>query len=86
MTTRVGRAGAKYHGRAAREAAILAELFLGLGMQPQGLDPLLQQVGEPLLREHFERLRVAISRTVDAMPVHDSFLDRFVMPAAGKPA
>jgi len=53
-------------------------LLLGLGVQPQGLDPLLKQVHEPTLREHFKRLNMAISRTVDGMPDHAAYLDRLV--------
>ncbi|RZI97371.1 MAG: tryptophan halogenase, partial [Rubrivivax sp.] len=53
-------------------------LFLGLGMQPEALDPLLAQVDERALREHFKRLHAAIERTVDDMPDHAAYLDRLV--------
>jgi tryptophan halogenase len=53
-------------------------LFLGLGLQPQGLDPLLAQVGEAPLRTHFQRLHAAIARTVDDMPDHAAYLSRLV--------
>ncbi|MFG6413630.1 tryptophan halogenase family protein [Roseateles sp. DC23W] len=53
-------------------------LLLGLDCWPQRLDPLLQQVDERALRTHFERLRQAISQTVDGMPDHGAFIDRYV--------
>lgn len=59
-------------------------LFLGLGLWPKRYDPLLGQVGEQALREHFGRLREAISRTVDAMPDHAAFIEQHVKAPAMK--
>jgi tryptophan halogenase len=56
-------------------------LFLGLGCWPQRHDPLLAQVDEQALRTHFERLRTAISRTVDDMPDHGAFIEKHVRAA-----
>jgi tryptophan halogenase len=56
-------------------------LFLGLGLWPQRHDPLLGQVELQALRTHFERLRTAISQTVDGMPDHGAFIDRHVRAA-----
>jgi len=53
-------------------------LFLGLGIQPEGLDPMLAQVDEVTLREHFKRLHMAIAKTVDGMPDHAAYLDHLV--------
>jgi tryptophan halogenase len=53
-------------------------LYLGLGMKPEALDPLLAQVDEATLREHFKRLHIAISKTVDGMPDHAAYLSRLV--------
>jgi tryptophan halogenase len=53
-------------------------LFLGLGLWPERLDPLLAQIDEQALRQHFERLRQAISQTVDAMPDHGAFIHHHV--------
>ncbi|MFG6413629.1 tryptophan halogenase family protein [Roseateles sp. DC23W] len=53
-------------------------LFLGLGMQPDSVDPLLAQVDEATLREHFKRLHMAVSRTVDGMPDHAAYLQRLI--------
>ncbi|MFN3302721.1 MAG: tryptophan halogenase family protein [Roseateles sp.] len=53
-------------------------LFLGLGLRPESLDPLLAQVDEAPLREHFKRLHLAVSRTVDGMPDHGAYLARLV--------
>ncbi|WP_457322553.1 tryptophan halogenase family protein [Roseateles sp. P5_E11] len=53
-------------------------LYLGLGLKPEGLDPLLKQVSEVALREHFQRLHTAVARTVDGMPDHAAYLDRLV--------
>jgi hypothetical protein len=55
-------------------------LYLGLGLQPEGLDPLLAQVDEVTLREHFKRLHAAVSRTADDMPDHAAYLGRLVGP------
>jgi tryptophan halogenase len=41
-------------------------------------------VGEQALREHFGRLREAISRTVDAMPDHAAFIEQHVKAPAMK--
>ncbi|MCE4556651.1 tryptophan halogenase family protein [Roseateles cellulosilyticus] len=49
-------------------------LFLGLGLTPEGLDPLLAQVDDALLRQHFQRLHVAIAQTVEGMPDHAAYL------------
>jgi tryptophan halogenase len=56
-------------------------LFLGLGCWPTHHDPLLRQVDEQALRGHFQRLRTAISKTVDDMPDHGAFIDRHVRAA-----
>ncbi|MFN3859898.1 MAG: tryptophan halogenase family protein [Roseateles sp.] len=56
-------------------------LFLGLGLWPERHDPLLNQIDEQALRAHFQRLRQAISATVDAMPDHAAFIDRHVRAA-----
>ena len=53
-------------------------LYLGLGMKPEGLDPLLAQVDEPTLRAHFERLHNAVSLTVNGMPDHAAYLGHLV--------
>ncbi|RZJ10981.1 MAG: tryptophan 7-halogenase [Rubrivivax sp.] len=53
-------------------------LYLGLGMKPEELPPLLAQVGEQPLREHFSRVRMAVSKTVDGMPDHAAYLSRLV--------
>ncbi|MFG6486147.1 tryptophan halogenase family protein [Roseateles sp. BYS78W] len=56
-------------------------LFLGLGCWPERHDPLLAQVDAQALREHFQRLRAAISQTVDGMPDHGAFIDKHVKAA-----
>ena len=56
-------------------------LFLGLGVWPERDDPLLRQVDEQALRTHFQRLRTAISKTVDDMLDHGAFIDRHVRAA-----
>jgi hypothetical protein len=53
-------------------------LYLGLGLRPESLDPLLAQVDEAQLREHFKRLHMAVAKTVDGMPDHAAFLERLV--------
>jgi tryptophan halogenase len=53
-------------------------LYLGLGVQPEGLDPLLQQVDAAPLQEHFQRLHTAIARTAEGMPDHAAYLARIV--------
>jgi len=53
-------------------------IFLGLGLWPERDDPLLQQVDEQALRTHFQRLRTAISLTVDAMPDHAAFIEKHI--------
>jgi Tryptophan halogenase len=58
-------------------------LFLGLGLRPEGLDPLLRHLDEAPLREHFKRLHTAISQTVAGMPDHGAYLQRLVAGRGG---
>jgi len=58
-------------------------LYLGLGMKPEAQDPLLAQVDEATLREHFKRLHMAIARTVDGMPDHGAYMARLVAGRGG---
>ncbi|MFN3859899.1 MAG: tryptophan halogenase family protein [Roseateles sp.] len=53
-------------------------LYLGLGLRPESLDPLLAQVDETQLREHFKRLHRAVAMTVDGMPDHGAYLARLL--------
>ena len=57
-------------------------LLLGLDCWPERVDPLLAQVDEQALRTHFQRLRTAISKTVDGMPDHAAFIERHVRAEA----
>jgi tryptophan halogenase len=53
-------------------------LMLGLGLEPEALDPLTAQVPLPALQQHFSRLRQAIQGTVNTMPDHADYLARHV--------
>lgn len=50
-------------------------LLLGLGVQPEGHDPMVGQLDEAVLRLHFKRVREAIAATVADMPDHAEYID-----------
>jgi tryptophan halogenase len=53
-------------------------IFLGLGLIPQGHDPLVDLIDETALRTHFTRVRAAIAGTVGRMPDHADYIARHV--------
>ncbi len=57
-------------------------LFLGLGLQPAGYDPMVELLDEQALRTHFARLREAIAGTVAGFPDHAEYIARQVTAAA----
>lgn len=49
-------------------------LFLGLGVQPHGYDPFVDQIDTVRLATHFDKIRQAVARTAAAMPDHAAYL------------
>jgi tryptophan halogenase len=60
------------------------EVMIGQGILPQGYHPLVDQVPVDDLRRFVASVGDTIARCVDAMPMHQAFIDRFC--AAGVPA
>ncbi|MDM4765205.1 tryptophan halogenase family protein [Pelomonas sp. SE-A7] len=56
-------------------------LLLGLGVLPRGHDPLADRVPLDQLRQHFERVRQAITQTVAGTPDHAAYLERHAKAA-----
>jgi tryptophan halogenase len=52
-------------------------MMYGLGLRPRSQDPFIGAIDEQQLHTHFARLRQAISGTVDAMPGHGEFIERY---------
>ncbi|WP_202840484.1 tryptophan halogenase family protein [Luteimonas saliphila] len=53
------------------------EVMLGQGVVPNGYHPLVDQVPEPDLYRFIEGVGKTISNCVEAMPMHQQFIDRF---------
>jgi tryptophan halogenase len=51
-------------------------MLLGLGVQPQSYDPLVENIDLEALRTHFSRVRAAIMQTVGTMPDHTDYIKR----------
>lgn len=58
-------------------------LYLGLGLQPQRYDPLVDRISSAALLNHFSRLRSAIAQTVAGMPGHADYLARLGLALEG---
>lgn len=52
-------------------------VILGQGLKPRRYDPLVDTLSEADLEAHMGTVKAAIDRTVDAMPTHQDYLDRF---------
>jgi tryptophan halogenase len=53
------------------------QVMLGQGIMPQGWSPLVDQVPEADLRRFVAGVGDTVARCVDAMPMHQQFIDRF---------
>ncbi len=61
--------------------ASFVSLLLGLGVQPQAIDPMAARIDERQLRQHFDRVHAAIAQTVAGMPEHSDYIERHVKAA-----
>ena len=60
------------------------EVMIGQGILPQGYHPLVDQIAQDDLRRFVASIGDTIARCVDAMPMHQAFIDRYCV--AGAPA
>jgi hypothetical protein len=55
-------------------------VLLGLGVQPERHNPMLDLLDEQAVRLHFERLRAGIQAAANAMPDHAAYIERLLAP------